>query len=99
MADLERVAAVGRWNTLDDRWGTSETAETSDSPDFERPPELPSALQMTLAYHERTKHRPFRFAAALGYMDWDTQPDPFRRFERRRCCLSIFSRWGPELGV
>ena len=67
-----------RWMTAE---RTSETDETSDSPDFERPPELPSALQMTLAYHERTKHWPFRFAAALGYMDWDTQPDPFRRFE------------------
>ena len=32
------------------------------------------------AYHERTKHQPFRYAAALGYMDWATQPDPFRRF-------------------
>ena len=44
-------------------------------------PEPSSALDITLAYHERTKHRPFRFAPALGYMDWDTQPDPFRRFE------------------
>jgi SagB-type dehydrogenase family enzyme len=67
-----------RWMTAE---RTSEMAETSDSPDFERPPELPSALHMTLAYHERTKHWPFRFAAALGYMDWNTQPDPFRRFE------------------
>ncbi len=40
-----------------------------------------SALDITLAYHERSKHRPFRFASALGYMDWDTQPDPFRRFQ------------------
>lgn len=39
-----------------------------------------TALDVTLAYHERTKHHPFRFAPALGYMDWDTQPDPFRRF-------------------
>jgi len=39
------------------------------------------ALDITLAYHERTKHHPYRFAAALGYMDWATQPDPFRRFE------------------
>jgi SagB-type dehydrogenase family enzyme len=31
-------------------------------------------------YHERTKHHAFRYAAALGYMDWATQPDPFRRF-------------------
>ncbi len=41
----------------------------------------PSSLEITLAYHERTKHHPFRFAPALGYLDWDTQPDPFRRFE------------------
>ena len=40
-----------------------------------------SALDITLAYHERSKHHPFRFAPALGYMDWDTQPDPFRRFD------------------
>lgn len=32
-------------------------------------------------YHQRTKHQPHRSAAALGYMDWATQPDPFRRFE------------------
>ena len=43
--------------------------------------EAPSNLDITLAYHERTKHRPFQFAPALGYMDWKTQPDPFRRFE------------------
>jgi len=39
-----------------------------------------SALDIALAYHERSKHRPFSFAPALGYLDWDTQPDPFRRF-------------------
>ena len=44
-------------------------------------PESPSALDIVLAYHERTKHRPSQFAPAPGYMDWDTQPDPFRRFE------------------
>ncbi len=42
---------------------------------------MTSALDVTLAYHERTKHHLFRFAASLGYMDWATQPDPFRRFE------------------
>lgn len=32
-------------------------------------------------YHERTEHRlPDRFAPSLGYLDWDTQPDPFRRY-------------------
>ena len=33
-----------------------------------------------VAYHERTKHHYQRFAASLGYLDWATQPDPFRRF-------------------
>ena len=32
------------------------------------------------AYHEATKHDFGRFARALGYLDWATQPDPFRRF-------------------
>jgi len=32
-------------------------------------------------YHDRTKHRPERYAASLGYMDWATQPDPFRSYE------------------
>ena len=43
--------------------------------------ETPAApLATALAYHERTKHYPGRFARALGSMDWATQPDPFRRF-------------------
>ncbi len=40
-----------------------------------------SALEVTRAFHERSKHHPFAFAPSLGYMDWRTQPDPFRRFE------------------
>ncbi len=31
-------------------------------------------------YHERTKHRPGHYAASPGYLDWATQPDPFRTF-------------------
>lgn len=31
-------------------------------------------------YHDTTKHRPQRYARSLGYMDWATQPDPFRRY-------------------
>lgn len=38
-------------------------------------------LSDALAYHDRTKHRPTRYAASLGYMDWATQPDPFRHYE------------------
>jgi SagB-type dehydrogenase family enzyme len=56
-------------------------SETGTPLNCDKQPESPSALDITLAYHERTKHHPFRFATALGYLDWDTQPDPFRRFE------------------
>jgi hypothetical protein len=35
---------------------------------------------VVVAYHERTKHHFHRYAASLGYMDWATQPDPFRRY-------------------
>lgn len=39
-------------------------------------------IETALAYHERTKHRfPDRYARALGYLDWATQPDPFRTYE------------------
>lgn len=37
-------------------------------------------LATCLAYHEATKHRLDRYAAGPGYLDWDTQPDPFRRY-------------------
>lgn len=38
-------------------------------------------LRRVLAYHQRTKHRPGRYAASLGYLDWDTQPNPFRIYK------------------
>ena len=31
-------------------------------------------------YHDATKHDFSRFARSLGYLDWATQPDPFRRY-------------------
>jgi SagB-type dehydrogenase family enzyme len=39
-----------------------------------------SADEAVVAYQERSKHHFHRYAAALGYMDWATQPDPFRRY-------------------
>ena len=39
-----------------------------------------SPAERVLAYHERTKHHPQRYARSLGYMDWETQPEPFRTF-------------------
>lgn len=35
---------------------------------------------MALAYHQRTRHAPNAYARALGWLDWDSQPDPFRRY-------------------
>jgi SagB-type dehydrogenase family enzyme len=32
------------------------------------------------AYHERTKHRLTAYAAGPDTLDWDAQPDPFRRY-------------------
>ena len=40
-----------------------------------------SAEETVVAYHERTKHHYGRFAASIGYMDWATQPNPFRRYD------------------
>jgi len=42
--------------------------------------ETATVLETTLGYHELTKHRHDRYARSLGYMDWETQPDPFRRY-------------------
>ena len=41
----------------------------------------PSALDRQVrAYHERTKHHLQRYAAGPETLDWDAQPDPFRRW-------------------
>ena len=37
-------------------------------------------LHRTFQYHDRTKHHPDRYARSLGYLDWATQPDPFRTY-------------------
>jgi hypothetical protein len=43
----------------------------------------PSAQDATgdiIAYHDRTKHHPERYANRPGGLDWANQPDPSRRF-------------------
>jgi len=35
---------------------------------------------MVYTYHNETKHAPSRYARSLGYMDWATQPDPYRNY-------------------
>lgn len=39
------------------------------------------SIDLVLDYHARTKHHLHRFAASAGYLDWDTQPNPFRTFD------------------
>ena len=38
-------------------------------------------LQMVYTYHNETKHSNQRYAKSLGYMDWATQPNPYRIYE------------------
>jgi nitroreductase len=33
-----------------------------------------------ISYHQQTKHHTNRYARSMGYLDWATQPDPFRRY-------------------
>ena len=41
---------------------------------------MPVATAEIIAYHERTKHHPERYANGPHGLDWATQPNPFRRF-------------------
>ncbi|MEN8304252.1 MAG: SagB/ThcOx family dehydrogenase [Campylobacterota bacterium] len=38
------------------------------------------SLQRVFHYHETTKHSQHKYARSLGYMDWSTQPNPFRNY-------------------
>ena len=37
-------------------------------------------LQMVYNYHNETKHSNQKYAKSLGYMDWATQPNPYRNY-------------------
>ncbi len=41
----------------------------------------PDPIVTTLAYHARTKHHLERYAQGPGALDWDAQPDAFRRWQ------------------
>jgi len=53
-------------------------------------------IQMTLRYHEETKHHFHRYARALGYLDWETQPNPFRFYEGANVVKLPFAEKDPE---
>lgn len=40
-----------------------------------------SSWEQAVRYHQATKHQFHRMARSPGYLDWDSQPNPFRRFE------------------
>jgi len=42
-------------------------------------------LRVVALYHESSKHDWQRYAAGPPELDWDTQPDPFRRFAGAQC--------------
>ncbi|HEX5355448.1 MAG TPA: SagB/ThcOx family dehydrogenase [Aquabacterium sp.] len=41
---------------------------------------MSTAQDTVLAYHQRTKHQPQRYAAGPETLDWDAQPSPFREW-------------------
>jgi SagB-type dehydrogenase family enzyme len=52
-------------------------------------------LDTVLGYHETTKHDFGRFARSVGYLDWASQPDPFRRYQGAEL-LELPRAAGPE---
>jgi SagB-type dehydrogenase family enzyme len=49
----------------------------------------PTDLEPVYRYHDGTKHHFDRFAPSLGYLDWASQPRPFRAFTGAPLC-SLF---------
>jgi len=41
---------------------------------------MSEALRIVRAYHQATKHHTHAFAPGPGFLDWESQPDPFRRY-------------------
>jgi len=48
--------------------------------DIVAPESRQATLAMVYRYHDGTKHHFHRFAQSLGYLDWASQPQPFRAF-------------------
>lgn len=42
--------------------------------------DLEARINSVLTYHHQTKHDPQQFARSPGYLDWRSQPNPFRSF-------------------
>lgn len=57
----------------------------------------PRGVDILHDYHQRTKHRLDRYAAGPGSLDWDAQPDAFRRWKGTR--WYGLPRQAPELDI
>jgi len=47
-------------------------------------------------YHERTKHHPRHYARSAGYLDWESEPEPFRRYEGAPLIRLLLADQDPE---
>lgn len=56
---------------------------------------MPNPSDVVFDYHHRTKHRLNAYAKGPASLDWDDQPDPFRRF--RGCDIVEMPMPGAEL--
>ena len=59
-----------------------------------RPSDASTAIHR---YHDGTKHGFHRFAPSLGYLDWASQPNPFRAFAGSPVFPLFPSPTAPEL--
>ena len=50
------------------------------TPSSTNPADAPDRAQAVRDYHQRSKHALNRYAAGPETLDWDAQPDPFRRY-------------------
>lgn len=69
MSDPERLPLAFRPLPMQDHDLQHATERESDS------------ITIALSYHQRSKHHQERYARSLGYLDWASQPDPFRTYE------------------
>lgn len=59
-------------------------AEVTASLSLFEPDSTETTPQDIRGYHRRTKHAPTRYALGPAFLDWTSQPSPFRRFEGAR---------------
>ena len=54
-----------------------------------------SPTWQVLRYHDETKHHFHRYARSLGYLDWESQPNPFRTYQGVTPVLLPFLKGDP----